>query len=101
MTDFTSPTSDQELYGSPGNASSLAGEHGEAYGQSRPAVGRSLEKPDSVADFLIYWLGFALIAFIQSLPLIFVARLGRLMGSLTYYLDARHRRIALGNLGNV
>ena len=49
-------------------------------------------------DTLIYWLGRALIALIQALPLTFVARLGRAAGGLAYWLDARHRRVALKNL---
>jgi KDO2-lipid IV(A) lauroyltransferase len=47
---------------------------------------------------LIYWFGKALIAFLQALPLTWVARLGRAGGALAYWLDARHRRVALKNL---
>lgn len=47
---------------------------------------------------LIYWLGRLLITFLQALPLIWVARLGRAGGALAYWLDARHRRVALKNL---
>jgi lauroyl/myristoyl acyltransferase len=47
---------------------------------------------------LIYWFGSAFIAFVQSLPLIWVARLGRAGGALAYWPDARHRRVALKNL---
>ena len=49
-------------------------------------------------DTLIYWFGCALVALIQALPLTFVARLGRAGGGLAYWLDARHRRVALKNL---
>jgi KDO2-lipid IV(A) lauroyltransferase len=49
-------------------------------------------------DTLIYWFARALVAGIQVLPLEFVARLGRLGGALAYWLDARHRRVALQNL---
>ena len=49
-------------------------------------------------DTLIYWPARALVAFIQALPLPLVARLGRLAGGLAFHLDARHRRVALGNL---
>jgi Kdo2-lipid IVA lauroyltransferase/acyltransferase len=49
-------------------------------------------------DTLLYWLARGLVAFIQSLPLIWVARLGRAGGALAYFLDARHRRVALQNL---
>ena len=47
---------------------------------------------------LIYWLGRALVALLQALPLTWVARLGRAGGVLAYWLDARHRRVALKNL---
>ncbi|HXR45986.1 MAG TPA: hypothetical protein VN784_00970 [Candidatus Limnocylindrales bacterium] len=47
---------------------------------------------------LIYWLGRALVALLQALPLTWVARLGRAGGLLAYWLDARHRRVALKNL---
>jgi KDO2-lipid IV(A) lauroyltransferase len=47
---------------------------------------------------LIYWLGKALIAFLQALPLTWVARLGRVGGALAYWLDTRHRRVTLKNL---
>jgi KDO2-lipid IV(A) lauroyltransferase len=46
----------------------------------------------------IYWLGRALVAGIQALPLPFVARLGRAVGGLAYFLTARHRRVVLNNL---
>jgi lauroyl/myristoyl acyltransferase len=49
-------------------------------------------------DHLLYWLARGLIALIQSLPLPVVARLGRLGGALAYWLDGRHRRVALNNL---
>ena len=49
-------------------------------------------------DALIYWPARALIALIQALPITLVARLGRLAGGLAFHLDARHRRVALGNL---
>ena len=47
---------------------------------------------------LLYFFARALIAFIQALPLTCVARLGRAGGALAYWLDARHRRVALANL---
>ena len=47
---------------------------------------------------LIYWLARAVVAFIQALPLGLVARLGRVAGALAFWLDARHRRVALQNL---
>ncbi len=49
-------------------------------------------------DTLLYWPARALIALLQALPLTLVARLGRAGGGLAYWLDARHRRVALKNL---
>ncbi|HEX5398867.1 MAG TPA: hypothetical protein VFY06_07455 [Verrucomicrobiae bacterium] len=49
-------------------------------------------------DSLIYWLARALVALIQSLPLPLIARIGRAGGALAFWLDARHRRVALQNL---
>ena len=49
-------------------------------------------------DKLLYFFARAVIAFIQALPLTCVARLGRAGGALAYWLDARHRRVALANL---
>lgn len=47
---------------------------------------------------IIYRLGRAVIVFIQCLPLRLVARLGRLGGGMIFYLDARHRQVAVNNL---
>lgn len=52
-------------------------------------------------DTLLYLLARALIALLQALPLECVARLGRSGGALAYWLDARHRRVALKNLTSV
>jgi len=49
-------------------------------------------------DTLLYGLARALVAFLQALPLVWVARLGRFGGGLAYWLDARHRRVTLRNL---
>jgi lauroyl/myristoyl acyltransferase len=49
-------------------------------------------------NFFIYWLGRAFIAFVQMLPLPLVARAGRVAGAAAFYLDSRHRRVALQNL---
>ncbi|HTY88577.1 MAG TPA: hypothetical protein VMB80_14010 [Candidatus Acidoferrum sp.] len=49
-------------------------------------------------DTLFYWPARALIALLQALPLTLVARLGRAGGGLAYWLDARHRRVAVSNL---
>jgi lauroyl/myristoyl acyltransferase len=49
-------------------------------------------------DKLLYFVARAVIGLLQALPLLMVARLGRAAGALFYYLDARHRRVALHNL---
>lgn len=49
-------------------------------------------------ETLLYTLARFLIACVRALPLLWVARLGRLGGGLVYWLDARHRRVALRNL---
>ena len=47
---------------------------------------------------ILYYLARALITLIQSLPLPWVARLGRFGGALAFRLDARHRRVTVENL---
>jgi lauroyl/myristoyl acyltransferase len=49
-------------------------------------------------DDLLYIFARVLIALLQALPLVCVARLGRALGGLAYWLDARHRKVALENL---
>jgi lauroyl/myristoyl acyltransferase len=49
-------------------------------------------------DWLLYIPALALVKFLQALPLRWVARLGRGGGALAYWIDARHRRVALRNL---
>lgn len=49
-------------------------------------------------DTLIYFFARAVVAVLQALPLVMVARLGRALGALAYCLDARHRQVALDNL---
>jgi KDO2-lipid IV(A) lauroyltransferase len=46
-------------------------------------------------DKLIYWFARALIALLQSLPLTWAARIGRGGGAIAFWIDARHRRVAL------
>jgi lauroyl/myristoyl acyltransferase len=50
-------------------------------------------------DKPLYLLARGLVALIQALPLRWVARLGRAGGGLAWWLDGRHRRVALHNLG--
>ena len=47
---------------------------------------------------LLYYLAKSLMAVLRALPLRWVARLGRSLGGLVYWLDARHRRVAIRNL---
>jgi len=49
-------------------------------------------------DTVIYWFARGVVAFLQALPLVWVARLGRAAGALAFWLDGRHRKIALKNL---
>jgi len=51
-----------------------------------------------IFEMPLYVLARALVALLQSLPLRWVARLGRAGGALAWWLDARHRRVALANL---
>jgi KDO2-lipid IV(A) lauroyltransferase len=50
-------------------------------------------------DQLLYLLARGGIGLLQSLPLSWVARIGRLGGALAFIFDRRHRRVALANLG--
>src|SRR6266436_5136840 len=47
---------------------------------------------------ILYLLARALVAFMQALPLTWVARLGRAGGAVAFWADSRHRRVALANL---
>jgi KDO2-lipid IV(A) lauroyltransferase len=49
-------------------------------------------------ETVLYFTARSLIALLQALPLLWVARLGRIGGALAYWLDARHRRRAISNL---
>jgi len=49
-------------------------------------------------DRLLYVLALGLVKFFQALPLRAVARIGRIGGGLAYWLDARHRKVAIRNL---
>ena len=60
-------------------------------------VSASLVKP-TVMDSVLYWVARATIGFLQLWPLAWVARFGCLCGTVAYYLDSRHRRVAIANL---
>lgn len=47
---------------------------------------------------LLYLLAFLVIGMLQALPLYSVARIGRWGGALMFWLDGRHRRMAVHNL---
>ena len=49
-------------------------------------------------DQPLYYLARALVALVQRLPLRWAARLGRAGGALVYWVDRRHRLVALRNL---
>jgi Kdo2-lipid IVA lauroyltransferase/acyltransferase len=49
-------------------------------------------------DLLLYWIALAFVKILQALPLRTVARIGRCAGALAYWLDARHRKVAINNL---
>jgi KDO2-lipid IV(A) lauroyltransferase len=49
-------------------------------------------------DTLLYFFARTLVAFVQALPLRLVARIGRVCGALAFWIDARHRKVALQNL---
>src|SRR5919198_766501 len=47
---------------------------------------------------LLYFFARGAIAVLRALPLRVVARIGRIGGGFAWWLDARHRRVALDNL---
>src|SRR6188474_2857287 len=49
-------------------------------------------------NWLLFLLARSVIAFLQALPLLWVARVGRVGGCVFYWLDVRHRRVAQQNL---
>ena len=52
----------------------------------------------NVMNTLLYLAASLVIAFLQALPLSWVAQLGRLGGGVFFWLDGRHRRMAVKNL---
>lgn len=52
-------------------------------------------------NFFLYWFGRAVIGCVQSLPLKLVARVGRVGGTLAWFVDGKHRRVAVKNLMRV
>jgi KDO2-lipid IV(A) lauroyltransferase len=51
-----------------------------------------------IFEMPLYLLARAVVALLQALPLRWVARLGRAGGGLAWWLDARHRRVAVRNM---
>lgn len=49
-------------------------------------------------DQLLYWFARSVVALLQTLPLRGVARIGRAGGAVAFWLDGRHRRVAIRNL---
>ncbi|HXT10921.1 MAG TPA: hypothetical protein VN873_05100 [Candidatus Angelobacter sp.] len=49
-------------------------------------------------DSLLYLFARAMVGFLQALPLPVAARFGRFGGALAYWIDARHRRVAMRQL---
>lgn len=49
-------------------------------------------------DQALYFVGRMIVALLQAMPLLWVARLGRCGGGVVFWLDGRHRRVALHNL---
>jgi lauroyl/myristoyl acyltransferase len=49
-------------------------------------------------DLLLYLIAFCLVKLLQALPLMWVARIGRAIGTVVFWLDGRHRRVARRNL---
>jgi Kdo2-lipid IVA lauroyltransferase/acyltransferase len=49
-------------------------------------------------DTLIYLFGRGAVSILQGLPLVWVAHIGRAVGALAFWIDARHRKVALKNL---
>jgi KDO2-lipid IV(A) lauroyltransferase len=50
-------------------------------------------------DLLLYWIAVAVLALLQALPVGAVAWLGRTVGGIVFWCDARHRRVAITNIG--
>lgn len=49
-------------------------------------------------ELLLYWLARGVVGFVQALPLLWAARLGRALGAIAYVADGRHRKVAQRNL---
>ena len=54
--------------------------------------------PGKLADLILERVTRSIVFLLQSLPLVGVARLGRMLGTLAYWVDHRHRRVAMDNL---
>jgi lauroyl/myristoyl acyltransferase len=51
-----------------------------------------------MVEGILYFFASSLVHLLQALPVRLVARIGRCGGALAYWLDARHRRVAVRNL---
>lgn len=49
-------------------------------------------------DSIVYWLVHAVVRGVQCLPITWVGRIGRFFGGVVWFVDGRHRRIAIDNL---
>ena len=49
-------------------------------------------------ETLLYLIARVLVAVVQALPMNLVARIGRTLGGLWYWIDGRHRRVVLKNM---
>ncbi len=52
----------------------------------------------SFVDRSLYVVGRIAVAFIQAMPLVWIARVGRVGGTVLFWLDRRHHKVAIRNL---
>src|SRR5579863_8562619 len=53
---------------------------------------------DPMIDRSLYFFGRTLVALVQAMPLAWVALMGRCGGEVLFWVDGRHRKVALKNL---
>lgn len=56
------------------------------------------ESASNEMNLLLHWIGRAVIAWFQLFPLTWVARCGRALGAVGWWVDRRHRAVAISNL---